>query len=365
MKNLENEARKDEKLRFTCKCSFLEIYNEQILDLLDTSSTNLQLRENIKKGVYVENLKEIEVTSARDVIQQLIQSFFCFGRWELGFYLFTQLIINLKLYNIFQGAANRKVATTNMNCASSRSHSVFTCIIDSKVVYYRWESQGVTHHRFARLNLVDLAGSERQYSSGAEGERLKEATNINKSLSTWACSLETLSTLKFAQRAKFIKNNAVVNEDASGDVIAMRLQIQQLKKEVSHLRGFVNGRGENLDDTLALSFPASPGSLKWEGLHGSLIPLISDKRINQKKDYEVALVGAFKREREKETALQALTAENQAAMQLAKQREDEIQSLKMRLRFREAGIKRLEAVASGKISAETLIQREGRIFEVN
>ncbi|XVE59693.1 hypothetical protein DITRI_Ditri05aG0066500 [Diplodiscus trichospermus] len=367
----EKEARKDEKLRFTCKCSFLEIYNEQILDLLDPSSTNLQIREDMKKGVYVENIKEIEVTSARDVIHQLIQ-----------------------------GAANRKVAATNMNRASSRSHSVFTCIIESK-----WESQGVTHHRFARLNLVDLAGSERQKSSGAEGERLKEATNINKSLSTLGlvimnlvnvsngkslhvpyrdskltfllqdslggnaktiiianispsncCSLETLSTLKFAQRAKFIKNNAVVNEDASGDVVAMRLQIQQLKKEVSRLRGFVNGRGENPDDTV--SIPASPGSFKWEGLQGSLSPLTSDKRISQKKDYEVALVGAFKREREKEAALQALTAENQAAMQLAKQREDEIQSLKMRLRFREAGVKRLEAVASGKISAETHLLQE-------
>ncbi|TQD72484.1 hypothetical protein C1H46_041985 [Malus baccata] len=240
----EKEAGRDEKLKFICKCSFLEIYNEQILDLLDPSSNNLQIREDIKKGVYVENLKEVEVTSARDVIQQLIQ-----------------------------GAANRKVAATNMNHASSRSHSVFTCIIESKR-----ECQGVAHHRFARLNLVDLAGSERQKSSGAEGERLKEATNINKSLSTLGlvimnlvnmsngkslhvpyrdskltfllqdslggnskttiianispsscCSLETLSTLKFAQRAKFIKNNAIVNEDASGDVIAMRVQIQQLK----------------------------------------------------------------------------------------------------------------------------------------
>ncbi|XP_070664320.1 kinesin-like protein KIN-12E isoform X2 [Malus domestica] len=282
----EKEAGRDEKLKFICKCSFLEIYNEQILDLLDPSSNNLQIREDIKKGVYVENLKEVEVTSARDVIQQLIQ-----------------------------GAANRKVAATNMNHASSRSHSVFTCIIESKR-----ECQGVAHHRFARLNLVDLAGSERQKSSGAEGERLKEATNINKSLSTLGlvimnlvnmsngkslhvpyrdskltfllqdslggnskttiianispsscCSLETLSTLKFAQRAKFIKNNAIVNEDASGDVIAMRVQIQQLK---------------------------------------------------------------------------------------AKQREDEIQGLKMRLRFREAGIKRLEAVACGKISAETHLLKE-------
>ncbi|KAJ7948121.1 Kinesin-like protein [Quillaja saponaria] len=369
----EKEARRDEKLRFTCKCSFLEIYNEQILDLMEPSSNNLQLREDSKKGVYVENLKEVEVTSARDVIQQLIQ-----------------------------GAANRKVAATNMNLASSRSHSVFTCIIESK-----WESQGVVHHRFARLNLVDLAGSERQKSSGAEGERLKEATNINKSLSTLGlvimnlvsisngrslhvpyrdskltfllqdslggnskttiianispascCSLETLSTLKFAQRAKFIKNNAIVNEDASGDVIAMRMQIQQLKKEVSHLRGLVDGGAEiQNNDTLAVSFPGSPGSYKWEEL-GSLSPLISGKRMSQKKDYDVALVGAFRREKEKAMALQALAAENQATLQLAKQREDEIQGLKMRLRFREAGIKRLEAVASGKISAETHLLKE-------
>ncbi|KAK2979840.1 hypothetical protein RJ640_015451 [Escallonia rubra] len=370
----EKEARRDEKLRYTCKCSFLEIYNEQILDLLDPSSLNLQIREDSKKGVYVDSLREVEVSSARDVIQQLVQ-----------------------------GAANRKVAATNMNRASSRSHSVFTCIIESK-----WESQGVTHHRFARLNLVDLAGSERQKSSGAEGERLKEATNINKSLSTLGlvimnlvsvcngkslhvpyrdskltfllqdslggnsktiiianitpsscCSLETLSTLKFAQRAKFIKNHATVNEDASGDVLAMRMQIQQLKKEVSRLQLVVNGGAENHEsDACNVSFPGSPGSFKWEGLHGSFSPFSSDKRISQKKEFEVALVGAFRREREKDTALQSLMAENQAAMKLAKQREDEIQGLKMRLRFREAGIKRLEAVASGKISAETHLLKE-------
>ncbi|XP_078445363.1 kinesin-like protein KIN-12G [Wolffia australiana] len=172
-----------------------------------------------------------------------------------------------------------------MNRASSRSHSVFTCVIESK-----WESQGITHRRFSRLNLVDLAGSERQKSSGAERERLKEATNINKSLSTLGhvimnlanlsnnkslhipyrdskltfllqdslggnskttiiatispstcCALETLSTLKFAQRAKFIRNNVIINEEASGDVLTMSLQIQQLKQEVIRLRSLVGG----------------------------------------------------------------------------------------------------------------------------
>ncbi|KAJ9542940.1 hypothetical protein OSB04_029446 [Centaurea solstitialis] len=334
----------------------------------------LQIREDTKKGVYVDNLKEIEVTSARDVIQQLIQ-----------------------------GAANRKVASTNMNRASSRSHSVFTCIIESK-----WDSQGVTHHRFARLNLVDLAGSERQKSSGAEGERLKEATNINKSLSTLGlvimnlinvsngkslhvpyrdskltfllqdslggnskttiianispsscCSLETLSTLKFAQRAKFIKNHATINEDASGDVLAMRMQIQQLKKEVSRLQNVINGGTENHDDDAwTVSFPGSPGTFKWEGVHGSFSPVTGVKRMSQKKEYEVALAGALRREKDKDITLQALTAESQAAMQLAKQREDEIRGLKMRLRFREAAVKRLEGVASAKISAETHLLKE-------
>ncbi|KAK6776722.1 hypothetical protein RDI58_027723 [Solanum bulbocastanum] len=348
----EREARREENIKFTCRCSFLEIYNEQILDLLDPSSVNLQIREDTKKGIHVEDLKEVEVTSARDVMQQLLQ-----------------------------GAANRKVAATNMNRASSRSHSVFTCVIESK-----WESQGVTHHRFARFNLVDLAGSERQKSSGAEGERLKEATNINKSLSTLGlvimnlvsisngkshhvpyrdskltfllqdslggnaktciianispsscCSLETLSTLKFAQRAKFIKNH----------------------KEVARLRSVADGGVENHEnDAWTVAFPGSPTSVKWEGLHGLSSPLTADKRMSKKKDYEVALVGAFRREKDKDIALQALTAENQAAMQLTKQREDEIQGLKMRLRFREAAIKRLESVASGKISAEIHLLKE-------
>ncbi|KAF5198808.1 Kinesin-like protein kin-12f, partial [Thalictrum thalictroides] len=247
----EEESRRDEKVKYSCKCSFLEIYNEQICDLLDPSSTNLLLREDIKNGVYVENLTEYEVQTVNDILKLLAE-----------------------------GAANRKVAATNMNRESSRSHSVFTCVIES-----RWEKESITNLRFARLNLVDLAGSERQKTSGAEGERLKEAANINKSLSTLGhvimllvdvaqgklrhipyrdsrltfllqeslggnsktmiianvspsicCAAETLSTLKFAQRAKLIQNNAVINEDASGDVSALQLQIQLLKEELSVLK---------------------------------------------------------------------------------------------------------------------------------
>ncbi|GFZ13069.1 P-loop containing nucleoside triphosphate hydrolases superfamily protein [Actinidia rufa] len=267
-----------------------------------------QIREDTKKGVYVDNLTEVEVTRARDVIQQLVQ-----------------------------GSTNRKVAATNMNHASSRSHSVFTCIIESK-----WEAQEVTHHRFARLNLVDLAGSERLV--------IMNLVNISNGKSLHVPYRDSKLTFLL---------QAIVNEDASGDVLAMRMQLQQLKKEVSRLRGLVNGGAENHEsDVWTVSFPGSPGSFKWEGLYGSVSPLISDKRASQKKEYEVALVGAFRREKDKDIALQALASENQAAMQLAKQRQDEIQGLKMRLRFREAGIKRLEAVASGKISAEMHLLKE-------
>ncbi|KAH1203691.1 Kinesin-like protein KIN-12E [Glycine max] len=90
----------------------------------------------------------------------------------------------------------------------------------------------------------------------------------------------------------------------------------------------------------------SPGSFKWEGVQGSFTPLTSVKRISQKKDYDIALVGAFRREKDKEMELQALRDEIQASMKL------------MRLRFREAGIKRLETVASEKISAETHLLKE-------
>ncbi|XP_015690068.2 kinesin-like protein KIN-12G [Oryza brachyantha] len=377
----EKEIRREEKLRFTCKCSFLEIYNEQILDLLNPNSANLQIREDARKGVHVENLTEHEVSNAREAMQQLVE-----------------------------GAANRKVAATNMNRASSRSHSVFTCLIESK-----WESQGINHHRFSRLNLVDLAGSERQKSSGAEGERLKEATNINKSLSTLGlvitnliavsnkkshhvpyrdskltfllqdslggnskttiianispsscCAAETLSTLKFAQRAKYIRNNAIINEDASGDVLSMRIQIQQLKKEVSRLQGLANS--DKSECTSSSGFICeSPSTIKWNQGQGSFSPLMFDKRVMQRKDYDAALVAAFRREQESEAKLKAAIAAKLVAEQLATQRAEEVRSFKMRLRFREDRIKRLEQLASGKLSAEAhlLQEKEDLVKEVD
>ncbi|KAH7443327.1 hypothetical protein KP509_02G029400 [Ceratopteris richardii] len=360
---MEEMMRKHERLKFTCKCSFLEIYNEQITDLLDPTSTNLQMREDLKKGVYVESLTEIEVKSVHDVVLLLLQ-----------------------------GSSNRKVAATNMNRESSRSHSVFTCIIESK-----WESDSMTNIRFGRLNLVDLAGSERQKSSGAEGERLKEAANINKSLSTLGLVImilvdvaqgkqrhvpyrdskltfllqvfiggnskttiianvspsissgaETLSTLKFAQRAKFIRNNAIINEDASGDVMALRLQIQQLKEELNrlsrqsvsrmplcHVQNQFNQSGDILSDVLTLPGENYSNSMEVASNHE-----ISNRKI---KALEAVVVGSLRREREAENKVKQLTEEIQHLNCLVRQREDDAQFNKMMLRFREDKIKRLEA----------------------
>ncbi|XVF38949.1 hypothetical protein REPUB_Repub20aG0147000 [Reevesia pubescens] len=377
---MEEESRKNEKLRFSCKCSFLEIYNEQITDLLEPSSTNLQLREDLKKGVYVENLMEYNVQNVDDVLKLLLQ-----------------------------GAANRRMAATNMNSESSRSHSVFTCIIES-----HWEKDSMTHFRFARLNLVDLAGSERQKSSGAEGDRLKEAANINKSLSTLGlvimslvdlahgkhrhvpyrdsrltfllqdslggnskttiianvspsicASNETLSTLKFAQRAKLIQNNAKVNEDASGDVNALQRQIQQLKGQLSSLlkhHSFPNSPTSCVPSYEELKMGDYSEKNEYTGEKMAECR-IQNFHKNKMQRMEATLAGSLRREKMAETAIQKLEAEIEQINRLVCQREEDVQRTKMMLRFREEKIKNLESLATGLVSTEEYLMEENRALK--
>ncbi|KAL0457547.1 UNVERIFIED_CONTAM: Kinesin-like protein KIN-12C [Sesamum latifolium] len=367
----EEESRKHERLTYSCKCSFLEIYNEQITDLLEPSSTNLQLREDLKKGVYVENLTEFSVRTVNDVLK-LLQ----------------------------QGAANRKIAATHMNSESSRSHSVFTCIIES-----RWEKDSMAHLRFGRLNLVDLAGSERQKSSGAEGDRLKEAANINKSLSTLGlvimslvdlaqgkhrhvpyrdsrltfllqdslggnskttiianvspstCSAnETLSTLKFAQRAKLIQNNAKINEDASGGVTALQQQIQQLKDQLSYLMKHQHASMKPIDfvpRSIQSSLGNCPESYEpSDEINEYYGPKTPKGGFMEDTYLKATLRGALRREKLAEAEVRGLKAEIEHLNSLAHQREQEAQRTKMMLRFREEKIKRLELLLDGLISAD-------------
>ncbi|XP_070216364.1 kinesin-like protein KIF15 isoform X3 [Bos mutus] len=128
---------------FLCKCSFIEIYNEHIYDLLDSASAGLYIREHIKKGVFVVGAVEQVVTSAAEAYQVLS------GGWR-----------------------NRRVASTSMNRESSRSHAVFTITIESME-----KSHETVNIRTSLLNLVDLAGSERQKDTHAEGMRLKAVVN--------------------------------------------------------------------------------------------------------------------------------------------------------------------------------------------
>ncbi|CAL1372500.1 unnamed protein product [Linum trigynum] len=381
----EEESRRDERLQYSCKCSFLEIYNEQITDLLEPSSTNLMLREDVKAGVYVENLSEFEVHTVSDIIKLLAE-----------------------------GSLNRKVAATNMNRESSRSHSVFTCVIES-----RWEKDSTTNLRFARLNLVDLAGSERQKSSGAEGERLKEAASINKSLSTLghvimilvdvangkqrhvpyrdsrltyllqdslggnsktmiianvspsiSCAAETLNTLKFAQRAKLIQNNAVVNEDASGDVIALQHKIRLLKEEISFLKRQNVFRSLSFDSSHNAIDPvqdnASSGKFsEMEPLQASNSLEFESKgtvRLSTKqlKSLESTLAGALRREQMAETAIKNLEAEIAQLNRLVRQREEDTRSTKMMLRFREDKIQRMESLLGGALPHDSYLMEENQ-----
>ncbi|XP_051135829.1 kinesin-like protein KIN-12D isoform X2 [Andrographis paniculata] len=377
----EEESRRDERLKYYCKCSFLEIYNEQITDLLEPSATNLMLREDMQKGVYVEDLSEFEVHSVGDIVQLLTQ-----------------------------GSSNRKVAATNMNRESSRSHSVFTCVIES-----RWEKDSTTNFRFARLNLVDLAGSERQKTSGAEGERLKEAANINKSLSTLGhvimvlvdvangkprhvpyrdsrltfllqdslggnsktvivanispsiCSAaETLNTLKFAQRAKLIQNNAVINEDSSGDIVALKRQIQLLKEELSAIKrekvfrslsferpAITDTRNKGFDDCNERTFEEDQPLVFGKEHHG--VVRVSSKQL---KSLETTVAGSLRREQMAESTIKQLEAEIEHLNRLVSQREEDTRCTKMMLKFREDKIQRMEAVLGGTMSADAYLLKE-------
>lgn len=148
-------------LEFLVKSSYLEIYNEQILDLLDPQKYNLLLREDIKKGVYVEGLTEETINSTTEM-------------YEL----------------IKRGTLNRHVGCTSMNKESSRSHSVLTTIIESKS-----NKEGLWNLKASRFHIIDLAGSERAKLTSAGGERLKEAGMINKSLSALGNVINSLVDL--------------------------------------------------------------------------------------------------------------------------------------------------------------------------
>ena len=147
----DHVALKSSDETYLVRASYFEIYNEEIRDLLSSNpKASLELKESIDSGVYVKNLTSNVVKSFEE-INNLMQI----------------------------GKKNRSIGATLMNAGSSRSHSVFSIVVECSVK----DDRGEDHIRVGKLNLVDLAGSERQGKTGATGERLKEATKINLSLS--------------------------------------------------------------------------------------------------------------------------------------------------------------------------------------
>ncbi|XP_059468801.1 osmotic avoidance abnormal protein 3-like [Neocloeon triangulifer] len=250
------EAAAVSEAKFLLTASFLEIHNEEIRDLLNAANrSRLELREHPERGVYVHELSSHPVHS-KDQCVNLME----------------------------RGWAARAVGATLMNTDSSRSHCIFCVNVERMDVL----DDGSTAVRRGKLNLVDLAGSERQAKTGATGERLKEATKINLSLSALgnvisalvdgrtrhvpyrdskltrllqdslggntktlmvACLSpadynydETLSTLRYAHRAKSIENKPRVNEDPKDAVIRQyQAEIEQLKVMLSGGQVFQNG----------------------------------------------------------------------------------------------------------------------------
>uniref|UniRef100_A0A8C1QEX8 Kinesin family member 13Ba n=1 Tax=Cyprinus carpio TaxID=7962 RepID=A0A8C1QEX8_CYPCA len=236
---------------FTVEVSYMEIYNEKVRDLLDPKGSRqaLRVREHKVLGPYVDGLSRLAVEGYKD-IESLMS----------------------------EGNKSRTVAATNMNEESSRSHAVFKIILTHTLKDLQ---SGTSGEKVSKLSLVDLAGSERAAKTGAAGERLKEGSNINKSLTTLGLVIsaladqgagknknkfvpyrdsvltwllkdslggnsrtamvatispaadnydETLSTLRYADRAKSIVNHAVVNEDPNARII------RELREEVEKLR---------------------------------------------------------------------------------------------------------------------------------
>ena len=152
---LFDELRVQQEAEFSVRVSFLELYNEEIFDLLSAADDTTRLRfyeDSTRKGsVIIQGLEEVQVHSKREV------------------------------YQIFEkGSAKRQTAATLMNAHSSRSHTVFTVTVQMK----ESSVEGGEVLRIGKLNLVDLAGSENVGRSGAMDKRAREAGNINQSLLT-------------------------------------------------------------------------------------------------------------------------------------------------------------------------------------
>ncbi|XP_017862241.1 PREDICTED: kinesin-like protein KIF3A [Drosophila arizonae] len=261
-------AKAQDNQKFLVRVSYMEIYNEEVRDLLGKDvSKSLEVKERPDIGVFVKDLSGYVVHNADD------------------------------LENIMRlGNKNRAVGATKMNQESSRSHAIFSITVESSELV----EGGMQHVRMGKLQLVDLAGSERQSKTQASGQRLKEATKINLSLSvlgnvisalvdgksthipyrnskltrllqdslggnskTVMCAtispadcnyVETISTLRYASRAKNIQNRMHINEEPKDALLRhFQEEIARLRKQLEEGNFeeelLPSGEGEDEEDT--------------------------------------------------------------------------------------------------------------------
>ncbi|XP_057328265.1 kinesin-like protein KIF13B isoform X4 [Microplitis mediator] len=300
------------ELSYKVEVSYMEIYNEKVHDLLDPkpNKQSLKVREHNVLGPYVDGLSQLAVTSYQDIDNLMTE-----------------------------GNKSRTVAATNMNSESSRSHAVFSVILTQTLTDMR---SGVTGEKVSRMSLVDLAGSERAVKTGAVGDRLKEGSNINKSLTTLGLVIskladqnsggknrdkfvpyrdsvltwllkdnlggnsktvmvatispaadnyeETLSTLRYADRAKRIVNHAVVNEDPNARIIReLRQEVEALKEMLLHATGQGLAVGQRRTD-LTEKISASERLMKemsqtWEE------KLVKTERLQHERQHALEKMG--------------------------------------------------------------------------
>ncbi|XP_052176395.1 kinesin-like protein KIN-7O isoform X2 [Diospyros lotus] len=332
---------------FLLRMSYMEIYNEEINDLLAPEHRKLQIHESIERGIFVAGLREEIVASPEQVLELM----------EFG-------------------ESHRHIGETNMNIYSSRSHTIFRMIIESRE---RSEHEDASNScdavRVSVLNLVDLAGSERAAKTGAEGVRLKEGSHINKSLMTLGtvikklsegaesqgghvpyrdskltrilqpalggnantaiiCNItlaqihadETKSSLQFASRALRVTNCAHVNE-----ILTDAALLKRQKKEIEELKAKLQGsHSEHFEEEIL-------------NLRNTLLQTeLERERIAMELEEEKKAQA----EREKRLQEQAKKIENLSSMVLYSNRDDKCDQQKKG--------KRRDTWCFGNLSRETL-----------
>eukprot|EP00455_Lapot_gusevi_P045945 TRINITY_DN5959_c0_g1_i6.p1 TRINITY_DN5959_c0_g1~~TRINITY_DN5959_c0_g1_i6.p1 ORF type:complete len:726 (-),score=130.19 TRINITY_DN5959_c0_g1_i6:93-2270(-) len=380
--------------QFLVRVTFLEIYNDEIRDLLQDTDQRLDLKEN-QNGVYVKDLSTHIVQSEEDTMQLL----------ELG-------------------KSHRKKGATLMNPNSSRSHCIFTLTIESSDT----REDGTQHIRAGKLNMVDLAGSERQDKTGAQGVRLKEAAKINLSLTALGNVIsaltsrqskhvpyrdsrltrllqdslggntktvmvanigpadynfeETVSSLRFASRAKQIQNKPIVNEDPKDTLLRQyQLEIEELKAQLASIP---DGTTASLDLTRpAFQTGATPGGTTPGKAPAALAPIAPQKvlvervveKVITKKGFDEAKVRELeessnkarkaleeKMQAERQSLLEQTTQAEQTTNQMAKELRKKENRIEKQKREREALLKKLEEMEQ-KVLIGNQIEDQARKHE--